>query len=199
VVEGFRDASARPPSAEVLVTDLDAARAPLVSGSGRVQEDGSFEVRASVSRAILRVRGTNGLLLKSVRARGLDVTDEGLDLLHDLSDVEIVLTAQPAHLEGVVADAAGRARPFMDVVVFPTDRKRWALVQNRFVATAKTDPAGKFKMAPLPSGEYLVTPVEKLVLSEWTDPDNLARLEALAMRIRLNEGETRTLSLTVPR
>jgi hypothetical protein len=79
-------------------------------------------------------------------------------------------------------------------VVFAEDRDRWSY-PSRFVATARPDQEGVFKIAGLPPGHYYAVAADYVPQQAWTSPDYLEQLIPRTATLELREGETETLSL----
>jgi carboxypeptidase family protein len=162
-----------------------------------VNDDWTFQAKG---RAGLLRMNLSGLqppwTIKSIRQRGADVTDTGVDVKpgEDVSEVEIELTNRSTSLTGLVTN--GRGDPVKDywVVFFPRDAAR-RMPSSRYVRTGRADQDGRFKTTGLPPGEYLAVAFESIDLNEVTDPEFLDRLETRAARFALGEGETKTLDL----
>jgi protocatechuate 3,4-dioxygenase beta subunit len=169
--------------------------ATMLAASVPVAEDGTFEVRGLMGRRYVRVSGLNQWALEGVRAGGLDVTDEGVEIRDGVDDVEVVVTTQPTQLSGVVTDAAGKLVPDAAVIIFPEDRDRRRGPLNRFVTSARTGADGTFRVRALPAATYFAIAVPALADGEWAEPDQLERLVAHAIRFTLAAGESKRLGL----
>ena len=89
--------------------------------------------------------------------------------------------------QAVAALAYGtRTIPRVDKIVGPG---------NRWVASARADQQGQFKIASLPAGSFLAIAVEYVAQDEWRDPVWLERASKNATRFRLDEGTTQRLLL----
>lgn len=182
--------SVMPGSGSVSATML-AARAP-------VSADGSFRVRGLMGRRFVRVSGLpRGWALKSVRAGGMDVTDEGIDVLENVEGVEIVVTPTPTLVSGVVTDAAGAVVPDAVVIIYPEAREHRTGPHNRFVTTVRTGTDGRFEVRALPPETYFAVAVPHLQDGEWAEPGNLDRLTAHATQFSLSEGGSTTVALRI--
>ena len=168
----------------------------LVAG-GQTQPDGTFEVRGMTGSRLVRVYGLpSSAALKSVRANGIDITDDGLEIGQaDVSDVEIVVTTTPTKVTGSVTDGAGTAVRDYVVVIFPEDKRRWTAPMNRFVVSAKPGADGAFTVTALPPGNYLAVALLSADAGEWAEPDNLDRLRAKATPFTLADRENKNLVL----
>ena len=198
------EGAASPPAAQAktMVTALPLLQstglsATLLVAGAPIQPDGTFEVRGVMGTRLVRVNGLPaGTALKSVRANGLDVTDEGLEIGQaDVGDVEVVVTTTPAKISGSVTDVAGVPERDYVVVVFSQDRRRWTAPLNRFVVLARPSPDGTFSVPALPAGNYLAVALPSAESGEWAEPDNLERLRAKATPFALGERESKTLVL----
>jgi Carboxypeptidase regulatory-like domain len=80
--------------------------AVLLSARTTVRPDASFDVRGVLGGRILRVEGLPaGWALDKVLVGGSDTTDKGFDIATDVAGVEVIVTAHPARLAGMVADS----------------------------------------------------------------------------------------------
>jgi protocatechuate 3,4-dioxygenase beta subunit len=186
---------------------LDALRVSVMPGSGGmsaamlashapVADDGSFQVRGLMGRRFVRVSGLpGGWALKSVRAGGMDVTDGGIEILENLDGVEIVVTATPTLLSGVVTDAAGTLVPEAAVIIFPEARERRSGPHNRYVTTVRTGADGRFEVRGLPPATYVAIAVPHLQDGEWAERDNLDDLAEPATRFTLSDSGSATVAL----
>ena len=171
--------------------------AVLLSSGAEVQRDGTFEVRGLIGSRLVRVGGLPaGAALKSVRANGMDVTDDGLEIGQaDVGDVEIVVTTTPAKVTGTVTDSAGKPEREYVVVVFADDKRRWTAPLNRFVVSTRPGADGVFTLSAMPPGNYLAVALTSAEAGEWAEPDNLDRLRAKATAFTLADRESKSLVL----
>ena len=73
------------------------------SGTGRVNADGTFELKAVVGPVVLSIGTLTGdWMLKSVELNGRNLADDPIEVRHGetLTGVRVVLTNQPTHLRG---------------------------------------------------------------------------------------------------
>jgi protocatechuate 3,4-dioxygenase beta subunit len=172
--------------------------AVMLSAGAAVRPDGTFEIRGAGGTRIIRVQGLPaGWFLKSVRADGIDVTDLGLDVRSDTSDVEITVTARPSSISGVVTDSRGRRVGDRTVIIFPEDPARRSGLMNRYVTSARAAADGSFTIAALPAGHYFAAVLQAVVDDEWQAPENLERAQGSATKFILTEGENKSLQLVV--
>ena len=199
-----------PPSFRLLTiepTRADPDRTPLNNGSiGRavVRSDLTFSMTGVHGpRRITVDRLPLGWMLKSVLAKGVDVTDVALPFGtsdESLSDVVVVLTNRVTQLSVSVLDARGQIPSECTVVVFSTDRDRWYPGSRFFGRMSTGRPDGRFGLSGLPPGDYYLAAVGDLpVLREgvdgWQDPQLLESLAFQATRATLTESQTLSLNL----
>lgn len=164
--------------------------------TARVAANGAFEIANVTDSRILRATTPTGWTLKAVRFNGADVTDLPLDVAPGqvLTGVEVVVTKKLSHAEGTVLDA--RKQPVLDatVVLFPVD-ERLRGYQSRFIRSARPDQEGRFRVSAVPPGDYLAVAVQGLADGQAADPEFLAGIEDLAVRLTIDEGETESVTL----
>jgi hypothetical protein len=190
--------SLRPSTLRVIAIPDDEMIGAFGDGDGRpsVGDDWSFQVTLPGGRARLALFGTPpGWETKAVRYRGLDVTD-GLDVKpsDDVTDIEIELTNRVTETTGLVTNQQGEPVKDYAVVIFARDRQRWDS-RSRSVRTARSDQDGRFKIGGLPSGEYFAYAVDFIEPGQERDPEFLDRIQILATRFALGEGEAHMLNL----
>jgi hypothetical protein len=178
--------------------DMDG---PMIAfaGPGSVKADGTFELKGLSGTRIVRVASLPpGWMLKSVRVNGNDITDTGIDFKagEALTGVDVVVTSKLTEVNGTVKAGSQQAKDYT-LVVFSDESQKWSLPNSRFVAATRPDQEGRFQIKNLPAGGYLAIAVDYLAQGEWNDPDVLERLKPKATSFSIDEGETKTLSLTL--
>jgi hypothetical protein len=138
-------------------------------------------------------------MLKSVTANGADVTDTGLELKagEAVSGLEVVVTSKVTEASGTVKGSNGQPVKDYTVVVFSDEAARWAMPFSRYVMSARPNQEGRFQIKSLPPGAYYVVATEYIAQGEWGDPEVLERLKGKAARFSLDDGESKTLDLTL--
>jgi len=177
-------------------TDVDGNPMPSL-GNSQVKADGTFELDSLVGGHIFRVQNLpRGWVLKRVTFNGEDVTDRGIDFKagQDVEGIEIEATDKVTAIAGGVSNNAGPVKDYT-VVVFSEDEQKWVLPQNRWMALARPDQEGRFRVNNLPPGQYYAVAVEYVAQGEWQDPEWLARAAKSAAKVTLAEGATQTLDL----
>jgi hypothetical protein len=166
-------------------------------GGGRVNADGTFELRGLAGPQLIRAGGIPvGWAVKSIVLDGVDITDAAFEFKPGTSHAGLVvtLTDRITRLSGDVRDSRGQAVADYVIVVFPEDEKLWR-AQSRHVATARPNQNGLFSISGLPPARYLAAAVPSLENGMQNDPALLAQLRAKAMNVTLAEGQTLNVNL----
>jgi hypothetical protein len=180
--------------------DLD--RTPNSTAPGEVGPDLRFTMTGIHGpRRLTLGRAPAGWMLKSVTAKGVDVTDAPLPFGTEdesLTDVQVVVTSQITELSGTVVDARGDLSTAYTLLVFPVDRDRW-YPGSRYFRRAGPASAGNFSVRGLPPSDYYVAPMGGWsVLKDgddaWQDPEFLESIALRAARATLGEGGRVALS-----
>ena len=192
------------PSTGVQVTTRQASpdAAPIGPGggggsaAGRVSPEGYFEVGNITEPRVIRVTAPQGWTLKAVLLNNQDITDVPLDVPpgQHVTGVKVVLTRKTSTITGTVTDA--RKQPVLDttVVLFPVDPALRGYL-SRFIRSARPNQQGTFSITATPPGEYLAVAVQALEDGQSADPEFLASIESLAMRVTVEEGESKVVNL----
>jgi hypothetical protein len=137
-----------------------------------------------------------GWVVKSVRYRGVDITDLPTAFAPgtDPRAIEIVLTDRGAEVAARVVDVAGRPQTDATVVLFPIDPARWSGTVTPSMQVVKDDliQTGRHR-----AGEYYVAAIgSDDVARLWTLRERgFEVLSKVASKITLSESEHRTLEL----
>ena len=157
--------------------------------------DGTFSLESPGGLVHFSVkRLPSGWAVKSVSLDGAEIDDVPIDFGSGRRHVEIVLTDRLSGVSGIVVDRRGNPLPNYSVVLFPPDASRWHR-ESRFLATARSDNAGRFRLESVPPGTYLAVAVAALPMSSLQDPSVLQRLQGSAETIRLAGGQQLTISI----
>src|SRR5262249_13498047 len=113
-----------------------------------------------------------------------------------VTGVEVVLTSKLTEVNGTVKAGSDQAKDYT-LVVFSDDTQKWALPNSRYVTGTRPDQEGRFQVKNLPAGGYYAIAIDYLAQGEWNDPDVLERLKSRATGFSLDEGETKSLALTL--
>jgi hypothetical protein len=167
-------------------------------GNGRVNADGTFELKAVVGPVVLSIGTLTGeWTLKGVELNGRNLADDPIDVRHGetLHGVRVVLTNRPTHLRGALLDEKNQPADGT-VVIFPEETSRWR-EDSRTIRAARPDQRGEFSIKGLPAGKYLIAAVDYVQDGQWYDPEFLADLRPRAQRLSLAEAESKRIDLTV--
>ena len=176
---------------------VDRPSGPL-SIAGSLTPDGMLTMTGYMPGRY-RVRVTNspeGWMFKGAMLNGVDVSETPFDLTRDVTDLVLAFTDRWSGISGTVQGAGPDADG--TVVVFPTDSQAWSAGASnpRRVKSARASAAGAFGFGSLPPGDYYVTAIREEDSADWRDPATLEMLARDAVRVTINEGEHRTI--TVP-
>jgi 5-hydroxyisourate hydrolase-like protein (transthyretin family) len=177
-------------------------RAPVPLGGnsgGRVNEDGTFELKVSPGNSLLRLNPTGGfaaMRITTVRLNGVDVTDTGVDIRpnQDLGGLEVALTTQLASVIGMVTDARGNAVKDYTVLIFARDRERWEPT-SRYLYSARPDQDGRYKAQYVLPGAYYAVALDYVEQGANSDPELLERVKDRAIELSIADTETKSLDL----
>ncbi|HET9831013.1 MAG TPA: carboxypeptidase regulatory-like domain-containing protein, partial [Vicinamibacterales bacterium] len=178
--------------------DFDLApREARYIARAEMRPDLSFEVRGVHGpRRIVITGSPGGWVLKSVSAKGVEVTDRALPFglpQQSLKDVEIVLTNRLTELIGTVTDSRGDATRNYALLAFPVDRERW-YPGSRYFRRAIPNVDGSFTVRGLPPGDYQIAAVSVGSMpvdgeTAWQDPGFLESIASRAAFAALTEGQ----------
>lgn len=176
-----------------------AALMPRAARPANATETGQFSMPdVMAGQYVIRGTAPSGWTMKSVYLDGREVTDQPIDVRSDnVSGINVIFTDKISRLSGTVRDQRGNAAAGLTVIVFPSDERLW-LPQSRQIMTSKTDASGAYKFATVPSGDYLAVAVDDVEPGEWFDPAFLDQWRDRAAKVKVGEGEQRTLDLKAP-
>lgn len=164
-----------------------------------VDADGRFAIKAPPGRIRFLPYGLPATwTLKQVVLRGADVTDDGVSVgsAGDLSGFEVKVTDAVSIVRGTVLDRRGNRSTGYVVFVYARDSSRWT-VGDRYRRSARPDQNGLFEVRGLPGGQYLVVAVDQLPPAGIPLSEFLERLRSTAVSVRIRDGETLQLTLTL--
>lgn len=161
-----------------------------------IKDDLTFEVKARAGRARLNLMTPPGWTVKSVRHRGVDVTDDGIEISvnEDVNDVDIELTNRPTVIAGLVTNDRGETLKDYSIIVFAQDRARWT-PGSRYLRTGRPDQHGRYKVSGLPEGDYYAVALEYVDQDDLNDPDFLDRARTKATKVSVGDGDVKSLDL----
>jgi hypothetical protein len=201
IVEG--DTPLPSPLTRLAVRPLPVERdAPVNLGgtpdSGRVREDGTFELKNVVGQVRLTIAPlADGWAVRQIDQSGRDFTHQPLDTQgQTLEGVTIALTNRFPVVSGTLRDEKGNSIVTGTTILFPDEPSQW-LDELKLVRTARVDQSGVFSIKGVRPGDYLAAVVATVSNNQWNDPEYLESLREQATRISLKEGEVRQLDLVL--
>jgi hypothetical protein len=198
----FEGSSAPPAPGSVRIgvrgVGLDAAAPPpgLSGGPVAVKADGTFELTGVVGTIELQLASpVRGWTVRAVRHGDRDILDEPLTLngSEDISGVQVIFTDHLAQLAGTAVDSGGLPAPGCTVALFPLSGD--LRLGSRWTRLQRADQNGRFIAADLLSGTYLTVATPDVDAAVWLTPDYLSRLQPVATRVTLGNGQTETVTL----
>ena len=144
----------------------------------------------------------SGWTLATAMVQGRDASEHAIDLATDVDDVVLTFTDKPATISGAVQiDQAMSALGAPVVILFPAERDRWVNYgrSSRRVRAASVSKSGSFTMPAPPEGEYRLIAIPDSAAADWQNPAFLARLDAMAERIQVRNGQSVTQTLRLQR
>jgi len=160
---------------------------------GQAQGDGSFRLGPVVrdSYEVLVSNLPEGTYLKAIRLAGQDVLGRAADLVPG-AQLEIVLAAGAAQIEGLVETEAGEAATACTVTLVPDPPQpaRPDLYKN-----ATCEDGGRFRLTSVSPGAYKLYAWESLEPWAERDPDFLRQYQSQAASVQLSAGGREQLRL----
>lgn len=163
---------------------------PLVS-STRANGDGTFELTGLAG--VVDITTDAPFPLKHILLRTTAVPTRLDVTAGDVTGIDVVLTQAVNVLEGRVRDGGSAAAADATVIVFAEDPERR---YRRYIGRARALD-GRYSVRGLADGDYLAVAVTALESGEESNPETLTVLASRATRVRLEDGATRALDLTV--
>jgi Carboxypeptidase regulatory-like domain len=162
-----------------------------------VAKDGSFEMKTIPSgryHLVVGARGSSDKLrdyfTKSVMLNGQEVGDSGFEI-NSATDLEIVISAKGATIEGIVVDDRGNPVSSAIVVDVPDSDRRLRL---DLYQQDTTDERGHFSLRGLNPGSYTVLAFEDLEDSPQ-DPEFLTSYGSKGEKVAADEGTDKRIVL----
>jgi hypothetical protein len=140
----------------------------------------------------------SGWMVKSTTAAGREVLG-GFEVKagEDLTDIVITFTDKTSEISGTLLDTAGRPAPEYFVFVFPADKSAWTPYSQRLRAPMRPASDGKFRISPLPAGEYYMVALTDFEQENLYDTAFLEQVAAASFKITLGEGEKKVQDLKI--
>ncbi len=176
--------------------DRDVYLGAIGSDTGAVKRDGTFELpHVPAGSYELTVVGTlptsPALFVTQVQSGGREVSDNTLRIINGAINVEVIISAATAQIDGTVAEN-NQPAPNATVVAIPSPSRRG--VSDHY-ATALTDQHGRFHMQGLRPDAYTFMAWDVVDEGAWCDPEFLKNYEGSGQSVRLEEGARETIDL----
>jgi Carboxypeptidase regulatory-like domain len=165
----------------------------------RATSDGSFEwTDVPPGRYYVQMVGNSASnqdwFVKSVEAGGRDVNDAGFSVNGGLVVMDLVVSGNGSVVDGVVTDNAGQ--PVSNAVVAAVPEARWREREDRY-RQAVSDQRGRFSLHGVRPGDYTLFAWENVESDAYLNADFLKTYEGQGTPVRVNEGERKSVQLTV--
>lgn len=174
----------------------------IMSGESKVFDDWTFELTGlSEARVITaNVAEASEWSLKAVMLNGQNVIDTPLEFLpgHTVEALQVVFSRKRTDLSGVITGERNGPETDATVIVFSQDPERWGYA-TRYVRIARPSQDGRYSLKGMPPHDYFVVAVKDIEMGQWQDPEFLDTMRAQAVRVSLDEGETKVQDLKVSR
>ena len=138
-----------------------------------------------------------GWMFKRAAFNGRDLSEYPVEVRNDLAGIAIEFTDRWTGLRGIVTTPTGQTDAAALVLLFPTDSSRWSSYGPgaRRMRSARVAANGEFSFMSVPVGDYYLTAITDEDGSDWQDPDVLDALSRGAVRITINDGDQKTVTL----
>jgi hypothetical protein len=199
------DGIARPPSGAVQQARIVIERANTgLPGSepavlATVDDVGQFTA-TGLSAGFYFVRVTDspvGWMFKGAMLNGRDLSEHPVEVRNDLAGISIEFTDRWTGLHGIVTTPTGQTDAAALVLLFPTDSRHWHAYTPaaRRMRSARVAATGEFSFSSVPVGDYYLTAIGDEDGSDWQDPDVLDALSRAAVRITINDGDQKAVTI----
>ena len=170
-----------------------------------VGADGSFEVRnIGPGVAALTIPLASSLSshwwLRSAMAGNLDLADAPFEVVlgTDFRDVVVTLSDKRTELSGTLQTPTGQPAPDYFILVFP-ESPTLRVAGSRRIQAVRPATDGRFVIANLPAGAYLLAAMTDVMPNEWNDPKFLERVAPAGVKVSLAGGDKKTQDLRIAR
>jgi hypothetical protein len=164
---------------------------------GPIASDWSFDWDFLLGPRIIRAMTLpDGWYIKAVLRGDADVTDEPIAFTgaEVVDNLRVLLTREHTVVSGGATDGSGTPVTDFTAIVFAEDASRWTW-WSRYVGSARSDQSGRFEVAGLPPGRYLVAAVDRVENNQWRDQAFLEHLRTGAAPLTLDADQKASISL----
>jgi hypothetical protein len=199
----FEGTSAKPrgglQQTRILIERASESPGPDTTPLASVDDTGQFSSMGVAAGAYF-VRVTDspvGWMFKGAMYNGRDLSEYPVDVVDDLAGIAIVFTDRWTGIRGIVTSPTGQTDSAALVLLFPTDSTRWAAQTPgaRRMRSARVRASGEFSFASVPTGDYYLAAIGDEDGADWRDPAFLASVARSAVRLTINEGDQKSVTL----
>jgi hypothetical protein len=201
------DATGLSPAAQTLSILADPARGAVGLGRPSGFADRNHPAHPFLITGVLpgeyfvRPQSSATWTIRSVTRSGRDYTQTPfvVGAAERIDDVVVTVTRSHAAIAGVLTSLEGIPMVGTTVCAFPVNRALWTNVglSSPWLISAVSSTDGRYRLAPLPAGEYHVAVVPPTMAGQWRAPEFFAVAAATATRVDVGWGESRNLPLRV--
>jgi hypothetical protein len=169
---------------------------PMDQAAAQFGLDGHFTLEVAPGTRRVNAWISRNWSIKRIAYRGRDY-EPGDEI--DLTDepggrIDIVATNRIASLTGTVADGSGKTVSDYNVLIMPEETAR---AGPEHVRLERPDQQGRFRAENIRPGSYLAVAVREIEQDDVMDPEALAPFRRIATPVKVREGQTETLTLTL--
>jgi hypothetical protein len=171
--------------------------------SAAIRDDGrlTLEVVPGTYRLSVGSMGGGRWFVKQLTYRGREVEDgDEVDITAEPGGrIDVLFTSRSSGVDGSVTDDTGKPVADYTVVIFPEDAdllRRGSFNRVR-VVRPDTEGQGRFRADYLRPGRYLAAAIPDAPIEDVYDPDFLDGLKRIAKPVRISEGASATVALTL--
>ena len=164
--------------------------------------DGTFSFQRLHGRHVIRLQQPAqrvALAVTRVQANGVDIGDEGVDVVADTS-IDVVL-GTATQLSGFVRTRSGRAIPGAWVIIFAESPASWTMPDSNRRQYVRASNTGEFQIVGLPPGRYYAAVPDGILADDSATQtpfvDDFSTLVPGATVFSLTSGETKSLTISV--
>ena len=138
-----------------------------------------------------------GWMFKGAMLNGRDLSEHPIEVRNDLAGISIDFTDRWTGLRGIVTTPTGQTDSAALVLLFSTDSSHWRAYTPgaRRMRSTRVSATGEFSFSSVPVGDYYLMAIADDDGSDWQDPDVLDALSRAAVRITINDGDQKTVTI----
>ena len=138
--------------------------------------------------------------MRSAVLDGRDLLDGYVEITADmnLSDLVVTFSDKRPELTGTLQSADGTSASDVFVIAYAADRSHWRPGTRR-VQAVRPGVDGRYTIAGLPPGRYLLAALTDVDENDWQDQAFLEQLVPASVAITIGEGERKTQDLRIGR